>query len=61
MTDERLFRCDDCGWRGWLALLPPDLATAIVVVPPPDWASLDSEVKLQPVAGPQSFSPSNLQ
>jgi FlaA1/EpsC-like NDP-sugar epimerase len=61
ITAERLFRCDDCGWRGWLAPLPPAMPVAVEVIQPPDWPSLDSEVELQPVARRQSFSPRNLQ
>jgi FlaA1/EpsC-like NDP-sugar epimerase len=60
ITAQRLFRCDDCGWRGWLAPLL-GAATAFEVTPPPDWASLDSDAELQPVARRQKFSPRNLQ
>jgi FlaA1/EpsC-like NDP-sugar epimerase len=60
LTARRLFRCDDCGWRGWLAPIPPEVVAA-ELIPPPDWASLDSEADLQPVARRQAFSPRNLQ
>jgi hypothetical protein len=60
ITARRLFRCDDCGWRGWLAPVHPAVAAAFDVAPPPDWASLDSQAKLQPVPRRQIFSPRNL-
>jgi hypothetical protein len=60
ITAHRLFRCDGCGWRGWLDPLPPGIVEAVDVVPPPDWASLDTEDKLHPVARRQNFSPRNL-
>jgi hypothetical protein len=60
LTARRLFRCDDCGWRGWLAPTPPEVVAA-ELIPPPDWASLDSQANLQPVARRQAFSPRDLQ
>ena len=59
MTSQRMFRCEDCGWRGWLAPLIPGVVAG-VEVPPPDWTSLDSEAKLHPVVRRQRFSPRNL-
>jgi FlaA1/EpsC-like NDP-sugar epimerase len=61
ITVERLFRCDDCSWRGWLPPLAPGAAAAFEVKAPPDWNSLDSEAEFQPVARRSSFSPRNLQ
>jgi FlaA1/EpsC-like NDP-sugar epimerase len=56
---ERLFRCADCGWRGWLAPLEfPVPATE--TVPPLDLASLDSEERELAGAGARAFSPRNL-
>jgi FlaA1/EpsC-like NDP-sugar epimerase len=60
ITARRLFRCDGCGWRGWLDPLPAGAVAAVDVIPPPDWASLDTEDKLHPVSRRQSFSPRDL-
>jgi FlaA1/EpsC-like NDP-sugar epimerase len=60
MTTNRMFRCEDCNWRGWLAPLPAHGVVATVEVPPPDLASLDSQAKLHPVERRQSFAPRNL-
>jgi hypothetical protein len=64
MAAERLFRCDTCGWRGWLMPLvniegePADLVEA------PDLGSLDKTVWSLPAPAPRSrrnFSPRDLQ
>ena len=39
-TDRRLFRCHQCGWRGWL--LPLDGQAAGLDVPAPDLAEIDA-------------------
>jgi len=58
-TAHRLFKCDSCGWRGWLVPLAPG-AAPVEVLQPPDWATLDSDAKLRPVERRQNFSPRNL-
>ena len=64
MAAERLFRCDTCGWRGWLMPLvniegePADLVEA------PDLGSLDKTVWSLPAPALRSrrnFSPRDLQ
>jgi FlaA1/EpsC-like NDP-sugar epimerase len=60
ITAHRLFRCDDCGWRGWLVPLLPGAPLPVEIMPPPDWASLDSEAERNPLERRQSFSPRNL-
>jgi DNA-directed RNA polymerase subunit RPC12/RpoP len=56
-TAERLFRCEACGWRGWL--LPQNASGAPPVEPlvTPDLAPLDYAVAHQAVAHRASFSP----
>jgi FlaA1/EpsC-like NDP-sugar epimerase len=60
-TAERLFRCSDCAWRGWV--VPVDAAdrTPVDVQSAPDLASLDSAFKWQRPAHRPSFSPRDLQ
>jgi FlaA1/EpsC-like NDP-sugar epimerase len=56
---ERLFRCADCGWRGWLTPLEfPPLAPDPVAAP--DLASLDVVEGEYAAAAPRAFSPRNL-
>jgi FlaA1/EpsC-like NDP-sugar epimerase/predicted RNA-binding Zn-ribbon protein involved in translation (DUF1610 family) len=58
---ERLFRCPDCGWRGWLLPLHfHDVDAFEPTSTPPDLASLD--VALPPLAAPirRAFSPEDL-
>ena len=57
---DRLFRCADCGWRGWLAPLEFPSAPAHESVPSPDLAALDPEEDAHAGAGPRAFSPRNL-
>jgi FlaA1/EpsC-like NDP-sugar epimerase len=60
-TAARLFRCDECGWRGWLLPLDFGDQTRVHVLPVPDLKSLDAVVKAAPVDRRRSFSPKNLQ
>ena len=59
-TAERLFRCDACGWRGWLIPLVRLEGDPVMDDAGPDLATLDDAVKSNPVAGRPSFSPRNL-
>ena len=56
---ERLFRCADCGWRGWLTPLefPP---TPTQPVAAPDLAALDAVEGEYAAVGPRAFSPRDL-
>jgi FlaA1/EpsC-like NDP-sugar epimerase len=61
LTAERLFRCGDCGWRGWL--MPIDVGQGMPVDPPSarDMVSLDSAFNWHPPVDRPSFSPRDLQ
>jgi hypothetical protein len=56
-TDERLFRCESCAWRGWLP--PPNEGGAPPIAPPftPDLSPLDFAVAPQAMSHRPSFSP----
>ena len=56
-TADRLFRCDACGWRGWL--LAPNAGGAPPLEQPatPDLSPLDYAVAPQAMAHRPSFSP----
>jgi FlaA1/EpsC-like NDP-sugar epimerase len=59
-SDKRLFRCDDCNWRGWL--VPLEFGEPVAVAPDavPDLAALDSAVQGLQVPLRRSFSPRDL-
>ena len=59
-TTERLFRCHDCGWRGWMPVLA-NIETSPAVAAP-DLAVLDSELEQAggPVQRTRAFSPRDL-
>jgi hypothetical protein len=60
LSHRRLFRCDDCGWRGWLMPLQFGDHDRFEVPSEPDLASLDA-VALPPPKPPRpSFAPRNL-
>jgi hypothetical protein len=40
-SERRLFRCDDCGWRGWLIPLQFSDSQSIDAPAEPDLSSLD--------------------
>jgi len=61
LSPQRLFRCDDCGWRGWLIPLQFGDHEPVDVPAPPDLASLDSVTTPGPAPPRPSFSPRNLQ
>jgi FlaA1/EpsC-like NDP-sugar epimerase len=60
LTSQRPFRCEDCGWRGWLMPAPAGDHPPLEQPVSPDLASLDSAVG--PFAGTarRGFSPRNL-
>jgi hypothetical protein len=58
-TSQRLVRCDQCEWRGWLMYLEP-MAHPPIDVPQPDPTALD-EWSVQNASAPRpSFSPKQL-
>jgi predicted RNA-binding Zn-ribbon protein involved in translation (DUF1610 family) len=59
MTLERLFRCDSCGWRGWLMPLVSVEGDVTDGAHTPDLTDLDKVV--QPAAPRRAFSPRNLE
>jgi len=60
-SHQRLFRCDSCGWRGWLVPLEFGDHQPMEARPAPDLSSLDSAS--YPIQGQprQTFAPRNLQ
>jgi FlaA1/EpsC-like NDP-sugar epimerase len=59
-TAQRLFRCDDCGWRGWaLPLQYPD-HRPVDWPAAPDLTSLDALVGTRPRTARPNFSPRDL-
>jgi hypothetical protein len=61
MGPERLFRCDACGWRGWLMPLVSIESGLADHAPAPNLAEVDEAVSrsLPPVR--RTFLPRNLQ
>lgn len=60
-SSQRLFRCSDCGWRGWL--LPLQFNDADLVQPmsdAPDLASLDVALQTMDASLRETFSPRDL-
>jgi hypothetical protein len=43
LSVKRPFRCDDCGWRGWL--IPLEFGGSLEPAAAPDLAYLDSTLK----------------
>jgi FlaA1/EpsC-like NDP-sugar epimerase/lipopolysaccharide/colanic/teichoic acid biosynthesis glycosyltransferase len=60
LTEERLFRCEQCGWRGWMVPLVFAGFRPVAEVPPPDLSRLDEVVASNPGPPRPSFSPRNL-
>jgi FlaA1/EpsC-like NDP-sugar epimerase len=59
MTADRLFRCHDCGWRGWLEVIgEPEHATELIDTT--DLAVLDSRLERNEAPRRSAFSPRNL-
>jgi hypothetical protein len=61
LKEERLYRCDECGWRGWLTPLVYTSAEPIAEHATPDLAGLDTAVASAPAVRRASFSPRDLQ
>jgi FlaA1/EpsC-like NDP-sugar epimerase len=59
-TAGRLFRCEACGWRGWLEPLHADRNGPGEPLPTPDLDSVDALFTSNPVPPRPSFSPRNL-
>jgi FlaA1/EpsC-like NDP-sugar epimerase len=59
-TAGRLYRCNDCHWRGWLKPLQVWQATAGSSLETPDLGSVDAVISHPPTAR-ASFSPRDLQ
>lgn len=59
LTSKRLFRCSQCGWRGWLELLDSPSA-GLMEVPSPDWQSLDRQSSVIKGSQTSRFSPRDL-
>ena len=60
MGPERLFRCESCGWRGWLMPLV-SIEGEVGEQHDPNLANLDEVVATPAPAGRRSFSPRDLQ
>ena len=58
---ERLFRCDACGWRGWLMPLVSLQAEPVAEFEAPDLSTIDKTVNATTPPGRRPFSPRNLQ
>jgi hypothetical protein len=59
-TSERPFRCNDCGWRGWIEPMEFRDIPPMELVAAPDLASIDSAVTPPSAARRDTFSPRNL-
>jgi FlaA1/EpsC-like NDP-sugar epimerase len=61
VSQQRLFRCTTCDWRGWL--LPLQVSTQETVEPPviPDLTALDAVLRTMASGARPSFSPRDLQ
>jgi hypothetical protein len=61
LKDARLYRCDDCGWRGWLTSLVYVGAEPIAEHEAPDLTALDRAAPSGSSVRRASFSPRDLQ
>ncbi len=61
LTSKRLFRCSDCGWRGWLVPMSFGDDAPVNLLPALDLTSLDAMANSRHAASRQSFSPRNLE
>jgi hypothetical protein len=61
MSPERLFRCDSCGWRGWLMPLVSIESELADEAPAPNLADVDRAVSRSTPAARPTFLPRNLQ
>ena len=61
LSAERLFRCDGCGWRGWLIPLVSIEGEPLQPVESPDLQTLDQAVDSSAPVSRRAFSPRDLQ
>jgi FlaA1/EpsC-like NDP-sugar epimerase len=61
LTNRRLYRCDDCNWRGWLVPLEFGDVSTPAQVASPDMTVLDSALHDLGMPLRRSFSPRDLQ
>ena len=61
MGPERLFRCDACGWRGWLMPLVSIESVLADQAPAPNLAEVDEAVSRSLPPARRTFLPRNLQ
>ena len=59
-TAQRLFRCDDCGWRGWLVPVQLGQHAPVDELPAVDLTILDAVTKSHAAPIRRSFSPRDL-
>jgi FlaA1/EpsC-like NDP-sugar epimerase len=59
-SDKRLFRCEACGWRGWLVPLEFGATDAVEPVLTPDFGALDAAVQSFQAPARPTFSPRDL-
>jgi hypothetical protein len=60
MSPERLFRCDSCGWRGWLMPLVSIESELAGGAPAPNFDELDKAVNRSAPVARKTFIPRNL-
>lgn len=60
LTSSRLYRCDECGWRGWLTPIEFGKSAGFDAATAPDLTSLDSSIAPVEPTSRQNFSPRNL-
>jgi FlaA1/EpsC-like NDP-sugar epimerase len=59
-TGARLFRCEQCNWRGWVVPTVDDTVLPIERSAPPDLRSLDADITAAPLPARARFAPRNL-
>ncbi len=59
-TGARLFRCEQCNWRGWVVPTVDGAAMPLERSAPPDLRALDADVKAAPLPTRGRFAPRNL-
>jgi FlaA1/EpsC-like NDP-sugar epimerase/predicted RNA-binding Zn-ribbon protein involved in translation (DUF1610 family) len=59
-SEQRLYRCTSCGWRGWLRPLHFNEGEAAEPAAVPDLAALDVALKAMETPAPRTFSPQDL-
>jgi len=59
-TAQRIFRCEDCGWRGWALPLEFGSHESVDPSPAPDLGSVDAVTDPEPAPSRPAFSPRDL-